>query len=99
MSRLEKVYSDLDEVRRMEESRKRGYTKKKGITIQAAPERNDKTKFVYSGIVEKNGDCINKLYPDFQSLGKLEGKVRKILLKPLDKRQIGQFCYYKLSEI
>tara|TARA_R110000868_G_scaffold179968_2_gene420425 strand:+ start:3261 stop:3560 length:300 start_codon:yes stop_codon:yes gene_type:complete len=99
MEKFSAVYKDLEEVRKLEESRKRGYTKKKGITVLCAPERNEKTKFVYSGIVEKSGDCINKLYPDFQSLGKLEGKVRKILLKPLNKRQIGQFCYYKLSEI
>ena len=99
MPGLEKVYSDLDEVRRMEESRKRGYSKKKGVTIQTAPERNDKTKFIYSGLCAKKDNKVVQMFPDFESLGKLESKVRKILEKPLNKRQLNGVEYFKISEL
>jgi hypothetical protein len=98
MEGLSAVYKDLEEVRKLEESRRR-QSKKKGITVLCAPEKHDKTKFIYSGLCSKQGDKIIQMFPDFESLGILEGKVRKILLKPLNKRKLGEFEYYKISEL
>lgn len=98
MARLEAVYNDLEEVRKLEESRRR-QSKKKGITVLCAPERNDKTKFIYSGLCAKKDGKVVQMFQDFSALGKLEGKVRKVLTKSLDKRTLNGVEYFKISEL
>ena len=98
MEGLSAVYKDLEEVRKLEESRRR-QSKKKGITVQCPPERNDKTKFIYSGLCAKKDGKVIQMFQDFSALDKLERKVRKILEKPLNKRVLNEVEYFKISEL
>jgi len=97
MAEFKQVYEDLDKVRK-EEERKPLY-KKKGTIILENPEKHQKIKHEYSGICAKQDGKVVEMYQDFQALGKLESKVRKILLKPLTKREYIGYEYFKISEL
>lgn len=97
MQGINAAYKDLE--REYEKEISKPTIKRKGTTILMAPEKNMKVKFEYCGLCAKKDGKVVQMYHDFQALGKLEGKVRKILLKPLNKRKLGEFEYYKISEL
>lgn len=97
MGRLTRCFEDVEKVRK-EEERKPLY-KKKGTIILENPEKHQKMKHIYSGICAKQNGKVIQMFQDFKSLGEIELKVKKILEKPLNKRELNGVEYFKISEL